>query len=225
MSHQSLHPEEEQLEAYAEGTLDGGDRAVVESHVFACADCQGAIEEWRALFAALEGLPQLAPSAGFQDRVMARVQVGSRAQAWHTQALAQARAAAHSVGHWLPQTTRGWALATAMLGLPAILGTALVAWLLSRDYVSAPALWIAARDTVDQGAQRLGEAFVQSLLQTDVVAWLVANTGEFLAVAGMRGLGAIIAVAGATTMLSIYVLYRNLFRTPTRESHYVTYSF
>lgn len=225
MSHQSLHPEAEQLEAYAEGALDVADRAVVESHVLGCADCQGAVEEWRALFAALEGLPQLAPSVGFADRVMARVQVESRARMWRAHALAQIRTAAHGVGRWMPQTTRGWAFATAMLGLPAILGSAVVAWLLSRDYVSGQALWIAARDTVDQGAQRLGAAFVQSLMQTDVMAWLVANTGEFLATTGMRGIGALIALAGVTTMVSIYVLYRNLFRTPTRESHYVTYSF
>jgi anti-sigma factor RsiW len=220
-----MHPEAEQLEAYAEGTLDGGDQAVVESHVVGCVDCQGAVEEWRALFAALEGLPQLAPSAGFPERVMARVQVASRARLWRAQALAQVRAATTGLGRWMPQTTRGWAFATAMLGLPAILGSALVAWLLSRDYVSAQALWIAGRNAVDQGAQRLGESVVQSLLQTDVVAWLVANTGEFLATAGMRGVGTLVAVAGVTTMLSIYVLYRNLFRTPTRESHYVTYSF
>jgi hypothetical protein len=125
----------------------------------------------------------------------------------------------------MPQTTRGWAFATAMLGLPAILVSGFIAWLLSRDYVSAESLWIAARDTVDRGAQRLGEAVVQSFMQTDVVAWLVANTGEFVATTGMRGVGTLMALAGAATMLSVYVLYRNLFRTPTRESHYVTYSF
>ncbi|NLG63061.1 MAG: hypothetical protein GX539_12540 [Candidatus Cloacimonetes bacterium] len=57
------------------------------------------------------------------------------------------------------------------------------------------------------------------------MAWLVANTGEFVATTGMRGVGTLMALAGAATMLSVYVLYRNLFRTPTRESHYVTYSF
>lgn len=225
MSHQSLHPEEEQIEAYAEGVLDGGDRAVIESHVLSCADCQGAVEEWRALFAALEGLPQLAPSVGFADRVMARVTVASRSQVWAGYALAQVRAAGRAIGRWMPQTTRGWAFATAMLGLPAILVSGFIAWLLSRDYVSAESLWIAARDTVDRGAQRLGEAVVQSFMQTDVVAWLVANTGEFVATTGMRGVGTLMALAGAATMLSVYVLYRNLFRTPTRESHYVTYSF
>lgn len=225
MSHQSLHPEAEELEAYAEGTLDDGDRAVIESHVLACVDCQGALEEWRALFSALEGLPQMAPSSGFTERVMARVRVATPATAWRAQALAQVRAAAQGLGRLMPQTTRGWAFATAMLGLPALLGTAFVAWLLSRDYVSAQSLWIATRDTLDHGAQRLGDSLVQSLVQTDVVAWLVANAGEFVATAGMRGVGAVIAVAGVTTMLSIYVLYRNLFRTPTRESHYVTYSF
>ena len=98
-------------------------------------------------------------------------------------------------------------------------------WLLTRSYLTADTLWTAALETVTHGAQRVGESLVQGVVQTDVMTWLVANLGEFLATAGMRGIGAAVAAVGALSMLSIYVLYRNLIRTPTRESHYVTYSF
>lgn len=225
MSHQNLHPEAEALEALAEGTLGGGDRAVVESHVLGCAECQTAVEEWRSLFAALEGLPRLAPSTGFADRVMLRVRLPGQVPAWRAQALAQVAAASQRVGSWMPHTTRGWAMAVALLALPALLAAGLVTWLLTRSYLTADTLWTAALETVTHGAQRVGESLVQGVVQTDVMTWLVANLGEFLATAGMRGIGAAVAAVGALSMLSIYVLYRNLIRTPTRESHYVTYSF
>ena len=225
MTNDNLHPASEALEAYAESANGRGDRAAVETHLVSCARCQAEVEEWRSLFATLEALPRFAPSAGFAARVMAHVRVRSARAAWHAQALAQVAAAGRSVGRWLPQTTRGWAFVTAMLALPAIVGTALVAWLLSRSYITTEALWVAAVGAVDRGATRLGTAAVDGAMQTDVAAWLTANVGAFLQTAGMRGIGALAALAGVLTVLSIWILYRNLFRTPRRESSYVTYSF
>jgi hypothetical protein len=43
--------------------------------------------------------------------------------------------------------------------------------------------------------------------------------------AGVTGLGVILAGAGTMTVLSIWVLYRNLFRSPSRDSDYALYSF
>ncbi len=225
MSHDQLHPETEALEGYAEGTMENGDRAVLESHLLGCVRCQGAVDEWRALFAALEGLPRMAPAPGFADRVMARVRIPDPAAAWQSRVLAQVSAASRRVGQWAPQTTRGWAWLVALLALPALLGGGVITWLLTRSYVSSDALWIAAVGTVNNGAERLGSAIVNGALQTDVAAWLSTNVGTFLATAGMRGLGTAIAVSAVLTMLSIYVLYRNLIRTPTRGSSYATYSF
>lgn len=225
MSDENLHPEPAALEAYAEGVSENGDRAVLESHLIGCVRCQGEVEEWRSLFATLESLPRYAPAHGFADRVMARVKVPDPAAAWHRQALVHVAAAGRRVAGWMPQTTRGWAFTTAMLGLPVALAASIMAWLLTRSYVSADALWVAGVSTVNNGAQRLGTTLVQGALQTDVAAWLTASIGAFLETAGMRGIGTALAVAGVLTMLSVYVLYRNLFRTPTRESSYVTYSF
>ena len=225
MSRESMHPGSEALETYAEGAMEDADRAVLESHLMSCVRCQGEVEEWRSLFATLEILPRFAPSSGFAERVMARVRVPDPSAAWRTQVLAQVAAAGQRVGHWLPRTTRGWAFVTALLAIPALIGGGLIVWLLTRSYVSADALWIAAVSTVDNGAQRLGSSLVSSAMQSSIATWLAANVGAFLETAGMRGLGIAIALASLLTVLSIYVLYRNLFRTPTRESSYVTYSF
>lgn len=224
MTNENLHPASEALEAYAEGANGRGEKAALDAHLVGCERCQAEVEEWRSLFATLESLPRFAPSAGFAARVMSHVRVRSARAAWHAQVVAQAAAAGRSIGHWLPQTTRGWAFVTALLALPAIVATALVAWLLSRSYITTEALWVAAVGAVDRGATRLGTAAVDGALQTDVAAWLMANVGSFLETAGMRGLGALAAAAGALTVLSIWILYRNL-RTPRRESSYVTYSF
>jgi hypothetical protein len=76
------------------------------------------------------------------------------------------------------------------------------------------------------GANRLVSGAFSAAIETDVMAWLVQSTGTFLDAAGLRGLGAV-AVAGAgLTLLSIWVLYRNLSRTtPSRGTSHVTFSF
>jgi anti-sigma factor RsiW len=219
-----FHPAADRLEAYVADSLDRADRVLVESHLLGCPGCQTAVEEWRALFAALDALPQLAPSAGFADHVMARVRK-SRATAWQFGWQQQAARAGALAARVLPKTTFGWGLATAFLALPLLAGGALVAWLMTRSYLTPQTLWAFLTTTAVDGLQGVGRTAVGALLQTDVAAWITANAAGFLSTAGMTGVGALVASAGATIMLSIWILYRNLFRTPTRESHYVTYSF
>ena len=225
MTNAHLHPATETLEAYAEGTLESGDRAVFESHLLGCERCQAEVEEWRSLFAALETLPRFAPPTGFADRVMARVRIPQPHTAWSAQALAQVRAAGQRAQRFMPHTTRAWGLVAALLALPILVGGAIVTWLLTRSYVTADALWVATVSTLDNGAQRLGTAVVQGAMSTDVAAWLATNLSTFVQTAGMRGVGVALGGALVMTTLSIWVLYRNLFRSTTRESSYVTYSF
>jgi hypothetical protein len=225
VTNENLHPATETLEAYAEGALESGERAVFESHLLGCERCQAGVEEWRSLFAALESLPRFAPTTGFADRVMARVRIPQPQVAWSARALAQLRTAGQRAERWMPHTTRAWALVAAMLALPVVVAGAIVTWLLTRDYVTAEALRTAVVGTVDNGAQRLGTAVVQGAMSTDAAAWLATNLSTFVQTAGMRGLGALMGGAALLTMLSIWVLYRNLFRSTPRESSYVTYSF
>jgi hypothetical protein len=224
------HPTADRLEAFVEGSLSAADGAVLESHLQGCPVCQTAVDEWRALFAALEGLPNFEPADGFAERVMARVRLHRSAPAWKlavAQASLQKQAARAGalLDRILPKTTFGWAMATAFLALPFLLGAALVAWVMSRSYITPVSLWAFFSDQAVEGARSVGGAAVSAALQTEVAAWFMAQATSVLGTSGITGLGVIIAMAGVATMLSIWVLYRNLFRTPTRESNYASYSF
>ncbi|CAN5625965.1 hypothetical protein BH23GEM10_BH23GEM10_10010 [soil metagenome] len=226
------HPTAEQLEALADGALRGADRVTVESHLTGCTACRTAAGEWGALFEALAALPELAPAAGFSDRVMAgaRMPAGTRwqqawQQAWQSawqQAAVQAGALADRV---TPKSTFGWALVAALVALPVVLGGGIVAWLVSNEYVTLDALRSWTTETLVLGLQGIGQTAITTVMPSDVAAWTIARGSEFVGTAGVTGVGAIAATAGMMTMLSVWILYRNLFRTPTREIDYVTYSF
>lgn len=225
---ETQHPTAERLQAFVEGTLHAGDRSIVESHLFGCPHCHGAADEWRALFAALSALPPLEPSLGFADRVMAGVRLSPRAgwqSAWHRTWQQQAARAGALAARVAPKSTFGWGLAAAMLALPLVVGASAMAWLLSRSYMTPQSLWLWTRDTAAEGLQNALTTFVATLMQTDVAAWIVARSGELVSTAGITGVGALAAAAGLMTLLSVWILYRNLIRTPRRGSHYVTYSF
>jgi anti-sigma factor RsiW len=215
------HLTAERLEAYVEGLLDQADRAVVESHLVGCDPCQQELDEWLALFAALADLPELAPSPNFADRVMAHVRVSPR-QAWQQQT---ARASA-ALARVLPKTTFGWGLATAFLALPILLGGGLTVWLLSRSYLTPESVWVFVSDQLAEGVGALAAAALSWLLQTSVATWLGERGGTLIATAGAGGVGLIAAAAALITLLSIWILYRNLIRTPSRTStDYALFSF
>lgn len=224
------HPAADRLEAFVEGVLDEADRVVVESHLLGCPQCQTSVEEWRALFAALAGVPLLDPSAGFADRVMARVRLApaaGRAWSWQSAQRAvqvQAVRAGTALGRLMPKTTFGWAVATAFMALPVVLGGALMAWLMSRSYITPASLWAFVSTQAVDAARSVGSTAVSTAMQTELAAWLYVQGAAFLERAGFTGVGIVLAVACLTTVMSIWILYRNLFRTPTRESHYASYS-
>lgn len=223
------HPTADRLEAFVEGLLDAAERVVIESHVLGCPHCQTQVEDWRALFTALSGLPQFDPSAGFADRVMAGVRVApkSRRASWQSAwgwASGRASAAGAAAAGVLPKTTLGWALITAFLALPVVAGGAFVAWLLGRSYLTPETLWAYVSTQVVEGVRGFGLTVLTTLVQTDMMAWLVAQAGLLIENAGATGVGALLAAASAATMLSVWVLYRNLIRTPSRGTTYVTLS-
>ncbi|MFW6205828.1 MAG: anti-sigma factor family protein, partial [Gemmatimonadota bacterium] len=109
MSARLNHPTPERLQDFVEDTLGGARERRVRAHIEGCVRCQAEVEELREVFAALERLPTLEPTAGFADRVMRHVRIPQTAPA-REPVLAGALTAA---GAWLdratPDTTRGWA--------------------------------------------------------------------------------------------------------------------
>lgn len=64
------HPSENRIQELLDGRLPDAERRRVESHLADCDRCRSVAESWRALFSRLEEVPELAPSAGFAERVM-----------------------------------------------------------------------------------------------------------------------------------------------------------
>lgn len=214
MSDLNLHPEPDQLEAYLEGELADGERATFESHLFACSRCQAELEEWRGLFSALGTLPPIEPSADFADRVMASVHVAAVAARARTR-------------HWIPRTTKGWALLAAALGLPAAgIGSAL-AWLLAQPWASsgrAGTLVVYAWSALATGMTWLLGQATALVMDTGLARLLSAVLGQLVSKTGPLGLGLAAAACCLVMLASVWILYRNLIRTSTRNAQYAPYT-
>ncbi len=70
MDHESL--KNKVFELY-DGELPSLEKAEVEQHLAACAECRGLLEGWRASASVLFARPRVAPSEAFVQRVMARI--------------------------------------------------------------------------------------------------------------------------------------------------------
>jgi hypothetical protein len=225
--HDEQHPEAEQLEAFAQSELPAADRVVVESHLVRCTRCQAELDEWRSLFATLASLPAYAPAAGFGDRVMARVRVpmtwNQRVGIWADQTGALVSRGAARVERAMPQTTRGWAIASAFLALPALIVGGLLFWLLSKSYVTTHSLWVYTTDRFGIAAAGASERFFSWILSTELVGVTVTGLGSLVETGGVGALGALAAGLGVGTIASMWILYTNLFRTPSRETNYVSH--
>ncbi len=215
VSELDFHPEPEQLEAYAEGTIEIAQRAVLESHLLGCARCTADVEEWRGLFVALDSLPPIEPSPGFIDRVMASVQVLP----------APARAVAGI--RWLPTSTKGWAVVAGFLALPVVGITALVAWVLAQPWATASAAtaglsyaWTALTGALSWLSGELSAL----VLETTTVRSIVDLLRQFLGTLGTTGLGLAAVAFCLAAIGSAWILYHNLVRTSTRVANYAPYT-
>ena len=226
MIHDEQHPGAERLEAFAQSELSGADRAVVESHLVRCTSCQVEVEEWRSLFSALAGLPAYAPADGFGDRVMAQVRVPltwhQQVGVWAEQAGALLQRGSNEIDRVLPRTTRGWAIASAFLALPALIVGGLLFWLLSKSYVTTYSLWVYTTDRFGIAAAGASDRFFAWLLSTEIAGWTVTALGSLVEARGVGALGALAVALGVGTVASMWILYMNLFRTPSRGTNYVS---
>jgi hypothetical protein len=215
VSELDFHPEPEQLEAYAEGTIEIAQRAVLESHLLGCARCSADVEEWRGLFVALDALPPIEPSPGFVDRVMA----GVRVLPTPSRTAAEIR--------WLPTSTKGWALVAGFLALPVIGIAVLVAWVLSQPWATAAAAqtvlnyaWTTVTSSVAWVSGQLSALF----METTAVQTVAGLSKQFFGALGTTGLGLAIAGFCLAALGSAWVLYHYLVRTSTRVTNYAPYT-
>jgi anti-sigma factor RsiW len=208
------HPAPDRLEALVEDTLDRAEKAVVESHLATCERCQVEVADLRSLFEALAALPEVAPSAGFADRIMKGVRVRRPVLDW--------------VNEWIerltPDTNRGWAVAAAVVAMPALVTSALTWWLLSHPEVSAQRLWLVASALVGDALSAGWQWAWASFAGSGLAVWAngLLELAESL---GRGGLGLAAIMFATLTIGSVYVLYQNLFRTNGRRTQHASYTF
>lgn len=208
------HPTAERLGDLVEGILDPEDAVVVESHVLGCAQCQAEAEDLRSLFGALARLGHFSPSAGFANRIMLEVRLPDP---WYVRA-------GQALQTFIPRTRRGWAFASSVLAIPMASFAMLVLWLLSKPYVTSESLVAFTWQRVSVGANDTINELGRALLQSNFALWFARGI-ELLLGAGVRGAGTAALVVAAAMAVSAWILYKNLFRSPKRQSDYVSYSF
>jgi hypothetical protein len=139
-------------------------------------------------------------------------------QAW------QYRTAA-ALARFVPRTTGGLFVAVAMLAIPALAAGTLMVWLLSRSYLTGYRLWVFATDQFAAGTNQVASGAVSRLLETDIAVWLATTMTALLGSTGLRAMTFVAGGLSFAIVASIWVLYRNLFRTPNRGSTYVSFTF
>lgn len=78
MSHSERHLSSERIQGFLDRGLAPEAESAVRKHLDACARCRGEVEGWRALFARLSEMPEIAPSPEFRHKVMEAVEIPSR---------------------------------------------------------------------------------------------------------------------------------------------------
>lgn len=214
MSETANHPSSERLQERVEGTLDRAEQAVVDSHLSTCAHCQAEVEEIHALFELLADLPELAPSAAFADAVMARVRVPRPAFEW-TREWAE---------RLTPRTTPAWAVATALFALPLVGISALAWWLVSQPGVNAQGLWLVTAELVRGGLATGGQWVLARLADSTLASW-TASAADLIGSVGRGEIGLALVMFATLTAASIWVLYKNLFRSEARRTDYASFVF
>ena len=171
MNHRHLLPEEFDL------LLDdevGFGVAPLREHARECELCRAQLEEARMVAAALEELPQFAPSYTMADRVMAQVPVFVP---WHATAL-------DTVQRYMPRSRPAQVAAVGLMGMAGAV-------------LTGGALWVAARGNVvsfaaDVAGSHLRGAAVQAV-QSGMVTLFGPSVMDTLQHGGPVGLGAIAA--------------------------------
>lgn len=198
-----------------DGALSRKELAAVEQHLHGCRLCREDVDGWRSLMVQLDGVPTLAPSPIFGERVMAHVRVrnavatvrptvGERLRAW--------------AGEFVARNRRRMAALAGAAVTPAVT-VALVAYVvLSHPLVTMGNLlsffWLKGQEAVSASASALLGEVLQSgvvLLASDVTRGLIATPGMAVTLFALFGIG---------TLTAFWILYRNLIATHSVDGPY-----
>ncbi|HKS06306.1 MAG TPA: hypothetical protein VJR92_08350 [Gemmatimonadaceae bacterium] len=168
-------------------------------HVAACPECQARVDDAKAVARLIERLPHSAPSTGFADKVMARVNVF---EPWYV-------TVADSVRQYIPRT--------GPLRVMFATGTGLAAF-----SITTLAVWVALRLDLAVYAAQLGWTRVQTAAMTTGGSAVSSLLGE-PALNALRD-GGLPAIALGTTGLFVVLVaatlgFRGLVRVARRRGN------
>ena len=98
---------EKKLIAYLDSRALPAERRALEEHMASCAACRARVEEFRALWSALDDLPEISPSPAFDALLRRRI---------------AAEPAPRSFSHWIPSPRLAFAV-TALVAMSVWLST------------------------------------------------------------------------------------------------------
>ena len=204
------------LQDFLDGALPKPQMARVQAHLDACDGCRREADAWSLVMGELALLPRVSPSDDFADQVMARVRPKA--------ATAVAPAAPSRVAEWaarlLPSTRRTWAMASTLAMAPATALTVLGVYLFSRPQVTPTSLMLylwwkvseAGRGLAGWAAEAVGGMPVFAQVQQFILG--LAPTPSLL-------VGAALAFS-TTTLLAVWVLYRNVLSPSLERRKYAS---
>jgi anti-sigma factor ChrR (cupin superfamily) len=238
------HPPDEDLQDLAEGALPDRVAARVRRHVDGCASCAGELASWQALLGRLDGLEHLdpgeefsrevmatwgleqalgglghlEPGEGFAARVMAGVRIPEPAPApspapsgVRDRLLAAARSLA-------PRTRRAWAALSGVAVAPAVT-VGLVVWAVFSSPAVTPGALLAFAGWKAAELAAAGWAAVSGFAVESAGGFLLWETlAPLLGAPGTVAAAALAVAAG--TLVSFWVLYRNLIATHAVDGRY-----
>jgi hypothetical protein len=184
VNHRHLLPEEIDL------LLDGEEGFGVQplkAHLSECDGCRAEFEAQREVVLALEGMPHLAPSSRFAERVMKKVEIF---EPWHV-------AWRDTVRGWFPRTQMGRTLVLGTGGVMAVTMTLLTVWLAQRADAVLFVGNLAAQRT--RGALfESGHALLVGVLGPTMAGALASN--------GIAGIAALLATVALSIFGTAYAL-------------------
>jgi anti-sigma factor RsiW len=216
----SKHLDPERIQDYVEALLPAGRMARISAHLDGCGICRREEGQWRSLILGIRELPLMAPSSGFNGRVMARIQLGRLVRRAVPRTLGQRTL--HGAGRLLPRTQRAWAVISGIALTPATV-MALVGYAVFSNTLVTPGglasfLWWRVSDSATGLWTFLANGLVESgLLSTAYSIWDLLS--------GAPAATAMVAMSfTAATSLAGWVLYRNLLTTQTVDGKYARVS-
>ncbi len=124
----------------------------------------------------------------------------------------------------VPTTTKGWALASAFLAVPVLVGTGAVVWLMSQPGVTVQGLWTMTSGAAAEGISAAGTWLWSQWLDSTVAVY-ASQALELVTSRSGGAIGLALVMFATLSAASVWILYQNLFRSDTRRTHYASYSF